>query len=357
MDLGTTQHVAKMLSDDGKVYAHGNDDATYTVCSLSGMSTSMDVERYRQAGVGMCLIGESLMRATDPQQAIRDLCLDPADYEKQQASGGGAGGAYTRGTQLIKVCGITNSDDALVACQSGANLIGVIFAPKSKRCVSVEQAKSVVETVRVFGERSKTMQVGSPSQQLQPLAHLVSMTQQLEDAGRRPMVVGVFQNQDPEFIKSMVEECGLDMVQLHGKEGMEACSTTGVPTIRVVDVETDAETGKASSSAVNDVLQSLTSDPAAILLDTSIKGAKEGGGTGVTFDWSIAEKIQNAGLPVIIAGGLTPDNVKDAVTSTRPWGVDVSSGVEATPGTKDHDKVKAFVKGAKEAALESSKGF
>jgi indole-3-glycerol phosphate synthase/phosphoribosylanthranilate isomerase len=357
MDLGTTQHVAQLLSDGGKIYAHGDDDATYTVCSLSGMSTAMDVDRYRLAGVGMCLIGESLMRATDPQQAIRDLCLDPADYEKQQANGGGAGGAYTRGTQLIKVCGITNSEDALVACQAGANLIGVIFAPKSKRCVSVEQAKLVVGTVRVFGERSKTMQVGSPSQAQQPLAHLVSMTQQLENAGRRPMVVGVFQNQDPEFIRSMVEECGLDMVQLHGKEGMKACSTTGVPTIRVVDVETDAETGKASSSAVDDVLQSLTSDPAAILLDTSIKGANEGGGTGVTFDWSIAEKIQNAGLPVIIAGGLTPDNVKDAVTSVRPWGIDVSSGVEATPGTKDHDKVKAFVKGAKEAALESSKGF
>ena len=357
MDLGTTQHVAQLMDQQGKVYHHGNNAADYTLCSLSGMSTAMDVDRYRETGIGMCLIGESLMRATDPQQAIRDLCLDPKDYDDNAS---GAGGAYTRGTKLIKVCGITNADDALVACQGGANLVGVIFAPKSKRCVTVEQAKEVVDTVRVFGERMSTISIQNKKGHTDPLPRLVSTAQSLEDSTRRPMVVGVFQNQEPAFIQRMVEECGLDMVQLHGQEGMEACNvafTAGAPAIRVVDIETDPVTGKASSTAVEDLLRNLTTDPAAILLDTSIKGSKDGGGTGVTFDWTIAEKIQAAGLPVIIAGGLTPDNVKDAVGSVRPWGIDVSSGVEASPGKKDHDKVKAFLKNAKEAAVESSKGF
>ncbi|KAI2511939.1 N-(5'phosphoribosyl)anthranilate (PRA) isomerase [Fragilaria crotonensis] len=336
MDLGTTDHIAALMKQQNKEYHHDTPNAPYVLSSLSGMSTAMDVHHYREAGVGMCLIGESLMRATDPQQAIRDLCLDPQDYYQNESNGSsGAGGAYTRGTKLIKVCGITNAEDALVACQSGANLIGVIFVSASKRCVTAEQAKEVVETVRAFGERSSILTIETSAPRAEPVSQLVSVARRLEEsAGKRPIVVGVFQNHEPEYVRQMVEECGLDMVQLHGDEGMEACAVAdiGVPAIRVVDVVTDPETGMASSTAVEDLLSKLTTDPAAILLDTSIKGSKAGGGTGVTFDWTIAQRIQDAGLPVIIAGGLTPDNVMDAVGSVRPWGIDVSSGVEATPG-------------------------
>ena len=93
------------------------------------------------------------------------------------------------------------------------------------------------------------------------------------------------------------------------------------------------------------------------MLDTSINGNKDGGGTGVTFDWGISEKLQNNGLPVIIAGGLNPNNIKDAVKTVRPWGIDVSSGVEETPGKKNHESVEMFVQGARQAAVEASKGF
>jgi anthranilate synthase/indole-3-glycerol phosphate synthase/phosphoribosylanthranilate isomerase len=355
MDLQTTEHVSEILSTQGCNFHHNNASSKYTICSLSGMSSAFDVDRYRKINVGMCLIGESLMRAADPQVAIANLCLDPKEFASSQNL---AGGAYTKGTKIVKICGVTNDEDALVACQASANLIGVIFVPKSKRCVSKEQAKSVVEAVRAFGERINST-VLSISKQESALNQLVANARVLEDASRRPLVVGVFQNQEPEFIREMVQECGLDLVQLHGKEGMKAANETncGVPAIRVVDIETDPGTGKAASDAAQKLMDSITTDPVAILLDTSIKGSIDGGGTGVTFDWGIAEKIQNAGLPVIIAGGLKPQNISDAVASTRPWGIDVSSGVEATPGKKNHDKVKEFVGGARKAAIEASKGF
>lgn len=357
LDLGTSQHVASELTKRGMKFDHNDSDAEYSLCALSGMSTAFDVQRYREVGLSMCLIGESLMRAPDPAAAIASLCLNPEDFEKANLRQ--VGGAYTAGTKIIKVCGTTNTEDALKGCQEGANLIGVIFAPKSKRCVTSEQAKEIVETVRKFGERTGGAQFPERRNADPPLASLVEASFALQEAARRPLVVGVFQNQDHEFIRSMVSECGLDLVQLHGSEGMAAADPAkcGAPAIRVVDIETDPDTGKAASDAVDNLLKSLTSDPIAILLDTSIKGSKEGGGTGVTFDWSIAEKIQNAGLPVLIAGGLTPENIKDAVGSVRPWGVDVSSGLEASPGKKDHQKVHDFIEGAKDAAKEASKGF
>jgi phosphoribosylanthranilate isomerase len=169
----------------------------------------------------------------------------------------------------------------------------------------------------------------------------------------------VFQNQESDYVKTLVQQCGLDLVQLHGQEGMAAANAElcGAPAIRVVDMETDPSTGTSSLDVAETLLHSLTCDPVAILLDTSIKGSSAGGGTGVVFDWNIARKVQASGLPVIIAGGLDPTNVQDAVGTIRPWGVDVSSGVEEEPGQKKHDKVQAFVKGAREASLEASKGI
>jgi len=371
MDLATTDRTAEELTRRGCDYDHrqvvnagGEDNSAkpgYAMCALSGMSSAHDVDRYRQKGVGMCLIGESLMRAANPKAAIQGLCLHPDDYNTY-ISESTSSGAYTAGTKMVKVCGITNKEDALVACKMGANLIGTIFAPKSKRCVSVDQAKEVVAAVRTFGERTARLDFPSSamdSENVSPLQSLVKKSRALEDISRRPLVVGVFQNQSHEFIREMVETCGLDLVQLHGKEGMEAANASkcGVPAIRVVDIETNADGSGTSPTAVQKLLGDITTDPIAILLDTSIKGNKEGGGTGVTFDWGIAETLQNNGLPVIIAGGLKPHNVKEAVMGTRPWGIDVSSGVEASPGTKDHEAVEKFVKGAREAAVEASKGF
>jgi len=382
MDLSTTDHTTDALGQRGCNFFHlykddNNDDNKeekttsstsedeYALCALSGMSSANDVHRYRQKGVGMCLIGESLMRAVDPKSAIQNLCLDPQDYFATEMNTSCS--AYTNGMKIVKVCGITNSEDALVACRNGANLIGVIFVPKSKRCVNVDQAKDVVNTVRTFGERSNrvtfpsNLEIGNDGTALPPLHTLTRKARAMEDLSKRPLVVGVFQNQSHEFIREMVDVCGLDLIQLHGKEGMEAANVDkcSAPAIRVVDIETSesSEVDGDAADAVQKILNKVTNDPIAILLDTSIQGSKDGGGTGVTFDWSISEKLQNHGLPVIIAGGLKPNNVKDAVGSVRPWGIDVSSGVEERPGKKDHGSVEAFVRGAREAAVEASKGF
>ena len=379
LDLGQTEKITEELCKRGLTFHH-NDNITscsteeegeekaqpqISICALSGMSSAHDVHRYRSVGVGMCLIGESLMRAQNPSLAIKGLCLNPVDYE---ASTSIAGGAYTGGTKIIKVCGITNTDDALVACRAGANLIGVIFAEKSKRKVSMERAKDIVDCVRTFGERKDRVIIDTvkTSSSTSAVSTLVAKSHALEHASRRPLVVGVFQNHPLHVVKDIVEQCGLDLVQLHGSEGMEAANSAnfGVPALRVVDIELGNESGdggneeKKEDNAASNILKRVTSDPIAILLDTSIKGDKHGGGgTGKTFDWTIAESIQNMGLPVIIAGGLTPMNVGEAVSNVRPWGVDVAGGVEASPGVKDHEKVEMFVGGAKKAAAEASKGF
>ena len=191
------------------------------------------------------------------------------------------------------------------------------------------------------------------------MSNLISKTRVLENESRRPLVVGVFQNESSDQIRHVVETVGLDLVQLHGREGMEACSACGVPAIRVVHIEasTDGEdNGKTSQERADAIINSLTGDPVAILLDTSVKGVQ--GGTGVTFDWDVATNLQNSGLPVLVAGGLNAQNVPKVVTDVRPWGVDVSSGVEGdNVGKKDVDAVDKFVKGARSAALEAQKGF
>lgn len=354
MDLKTTENTSQILADKGLL------DNPITLCALSGMSTCHDVDRYRQVNVRMCLIGESLMRSSDPSAAIEGLCLHPDQYAASTQIG--STGAYTGGLKFVKVCGVTQADDATEACRAGANLIGVIFVPASKRCVTIQQAKDVVTAVRTFGERTERIDIDLSAQTSKAaLPTLQAKAQALEKiASQRPLVVGVFQNQPADYVRDMVQTCGLDMVQLHGKEGFEACNVaqTGVPALRVVDVELDDISTQQIDYAkvAKQVMSQLTCDPVAVLLDTSVKG-NAGGGTGKTFDWNIARAVQSCGLPVIIAGGLKAENVGNAVTDINPWGVDVSSGVEASPGVKDIPSVRGFVGNARKAAVDANKGF
>jgi phosphoribosylanthranilate isomerase len=205
---------------------------------------------------------------------------------------------------LVKVCGITNLDDALACAEIGADLLGFIFA-ESPRRVDVEVAREIIETLR---------------------SGLTS-----------PAVVGVFTEESHEVLR-IAKECQLDYVQLHGGQSDSFAAEIGAD--RVIRV------GRIKDQASVDALAEYPSSKF-FLLDTYREGIA--GGTGETFDWELAVKAKTIGKPIILSGGLNPDNVFDAVRAVRPFAVDVSSGVELSPGKKDIAKVKEFIDHVREA--------
>ena len=194
----------------------------------------------------------------------------------------------------IKICGLTRAEDAAAVVAAGADAVGLVFA-RSPRQVSIELAAEV------------TAAVPPP-------------------VGR----VGVFVDADAEFVAEAVERCGLTAVQLCGSETPEYCSAMPVPVVKVLGVGTDFGWSAA---------EPYRGHAAVLLLDTLIHGMA--GGTSQTFDWqAIGQPPGRA--PVFVAGGLTPGNVGTAVRTMRPYAVDVSSGVESSPGIKDHALIEAF---------------
>jgi phosphoribosylanthranilate isomerase len=209
----------------------------------------------------------------------------------------------------VKICGITNVKDALVALDAGADFLGFIFHPPSPRRVTPELAGQIAERVR---RSSPTV-----------------------------CLVGVFVDQDPASVQRTVARCGLDYAQLHGAEPPEwttALLNQGIKVIKAFRVRDGGS------------LDDIERHPAtAFLLDAYVPG--QAGGTGQTFDWNLARRAGLLG-PIILAGGLTPENVAQAIHTVRPWGVDVSSGVEAAPGRKDPEKVRRFIAAAKRTGFE-----
>jgi phosphoribosylanthranilate isomerase len=202
----------------------------------------------------------------------------------------------------VKICGITNLEDAQVAVEAGADALGFVFYAPSPRAVTPEQARLIINTLPPF-----------------------------------VTAVGLFVDASAQLIHEIVEQCRLDCVQLHGRETPDLCDAVRCRVIKAFRIK-DAD--------------SLTHLPryrvSAYLLDAYVEGALPGG-TGASFAWELASKAKPYG-PVILAGGLTPDNVEAAIRQVRPYGVDVSTGVERAPGLKDHQKVRAFIARAKSAA-------
>jgi phosphoribosylanthranilate isomerase len=201
----------------------------------------------------------------------------------------------------VKICGITNLADAQAAVEAGADAIGFIFHEKSPRFISLKAAVEI-------------------SKQLPPFV----------------MRVGVFVNAQEDFVLRAIGEVGLTMLQFHGDEPPEFCMQFGLMSMKAFRIR-DAESLKKIPDYPTD----------AYLLDAFSSTTL--GGTGEKFDWDLAIEAQKFGKPVFLAGGLTPENVVEAVKKVRPFGVDVSSGVESAPGKKDHAKVKAFIVAAKSA--------
>jgi phosphoribosylanthranilate isomerase len=196
----------------------------------------------------------------------------------------------------IKICGIKTLEDALAAIEAGADLIGFNFYPKSPRCVDVGQCRDIMSVLRKYG-------------------HIV--------------YVGVFVNASAEEICATMDTCGLGLVQLHGDESVEVLK------------QLDGKAFKAFRGIPENVDGFARSEPPAFLVDASVKGVY--GGSGVTADWNGAAELAEK-YPLLLAGGLTPENVAEAVSRVKPWGVDVASGVESAPGKKDAGKMVEFVK-------------
>ena len=198
----------------------------------------------------------------------------------------------------VKICGLTNIEDACAARDAGADYLGFVLYEKSPRSVTPEKLAEIVE-----------------------------------ELGEGVRAIGVFVNDTAETVAAIVEKCGLYGAQIHGDESPESFGDLPFPVWRAVWIEDgmampDPEIWKADR----------------YVIDAAVPG--QYGGSGVTADWDVAAELSQ-NFPVMLAGGLTPANICDAVRAVRPLGVDVSSGVESRPGRKDHDVLIKFVIGAK----------
>ncbi len=198
----------------------------------------------------------------------------------------------------VKICGITNMDDALAAVDAGADALGFVFYDKSPRFIEVDNARDIIRALPPF-----------------------------------VLTVGLFVNAELDFVNTTSSSCNLDRVQLHGEETPDFCAQVARPVVKVFRVKDAASIEPMKDYRV-----------AGYLLDAW--SPRTHGGTGLTFNWDLARAAKQHG-PIILAGGLTPENVRQAVVTVQPYGVDVSSGVEASPGIKNPAKVREFVRRAK----------
>ena len=218
----------------------------------------------------------------------------------------------------VKICGIRNLDDASVAAEAGADYIGMVFVPERRRRITPQEAKVIVEGVRA-------------------------------SSGSVPRIVGLFADQSVEEVSGIIDYCGLDLVQLCGQETVKYAGELGCDVIKVVHV---AESATADDDAGTGArVKEFSGLGHLVTLDRLVEGIQ--GGTGQGFDWGVATSLSRAGHPFLLAGGLTPENVAEAITTVNPWGVDVSSGVE-TDGNKDHTKIRLFLNNARNAAAKSA---
>jgi phosphoribosylanthranilate isomerase len=196
----------------------------------------------------------------------------------------------------IKICGITNLEDALLATELGVHALGFIFA-ESPRRISPLEAKTIIE-------------------RLPPLVK----------------AIGVFVNEEPVRVREIQSFCGLDLIQLHGQESPEACRDLMPRAIKAFSIRDEIDIKP---------IESFKGSVRAILLDTFRKG--KAGGTGRIFDWSLAIKAKEPGIPIILAGGLKPENIQEAIARVKPYAVDVNSGIEKGPGKKDPVLMKQLI--------------
>lgn len=200
----------------------------------------------------------------------------------------------------VKICGITNPEDALTAVEAGADALGFVFYKESPRHIFPEEATRIINLLPPFVQ-----------------------------------AVGLFVNEEPETVNQISRLCRLGLVQLHGDETPEYCASIEARIMKAFRVR--------SLTCLDPIADYFLSG---CLLDAYSPSFY--GGTGTSFNWEIAHEAVQRGHRIVLAGGLTPANVSEAVRQVKPWGVDVSSGVESAPGRKDIKKVREFIRNAKD---------
>jgi len=241
----------------------------------------------------------------------------------------------------VKICGNRTPDDVLAAAEAGADFVGMIFAD-SRRRVDVEEAQAMV---RALGGPLSQQELFAPPpalphgrEELEPWFQHGAQVLTAYLGMKRPLTVGVFADQPVDEVNEIAEAAGVDLVQLSGDETWEDCLLVAKQVIQVLHV------GPVDTPA--DPLAGVRPGFALALMLDSAHGPYRGG-SGQVFDWDVAARMANR-LPIILAGGLTPATVTEAVVRVRPWAVDVSTGTE-TDGRKDHAKVRAFVQAVRAA--------
>jgi len=218
------------------------------------------------------------------------------------------GSVQLAATPKIKICGITNVEDALAAVEAGADALGFVFHRESPRCVVLEVVRRIVA-------------------QLPPFV----------------LPVGVFVNEDLKTVRDQMDECGLALAQLHGDESAAYCEALGRPILKGIRLRDKGSLLALAEYKGRARVRGFVVDAFSETLF---------GGTGQVTDWNLAAEAART-ASVLLAGGLTPENVGEAIQKVRPYGVDVSSGVEARPGKKDQAKIHAFIRAAKLASAQS----
>ena len=223
----------------------------------------------------------------------------------------------------VKICGIGTPADACVAAEAGADFIGMVFVPERHRRITFDEAKDIVDGVRALDDP------------LPPGSGQAS-----------PRMVGLFADQALEEVNEAVAHCGLDAVQLCGRESVEFTAGVDCEVIKVVHVPASYRAPDDIPQLAGRVQEYADTAGCLVTLDRLVEGIQ--GGTGQSFNLDVAASLSHRGSSFILAGGLTPANVGRIISAVRPWGVDVSSGVE-TLGRKDRRKIQRFISNARDA--------
>ncbi len=202
----------------------------------------------------------------------------------------------------VKICGITNQEDARVAVEAGADALGFVLYKKSPRYIEPDAMKGIIATLPPF-----------------------------------VVPVGVFVNEEVSIVRRIMDDCGLGLAQLHGEESVQYCEKLDRPILKGIRLHQGTSPLQLAELKGRGQVRGFLVDA------FSEKGY---GGTGEQADWALAAKVAKS-FKILLAGGLTPQNVQEAISQVSPYGVDVSSGVEARPGIKDPNKVQTFIQAAR----------